>query len=636
MGIQLYFENYTPVGDIIVAATCFVIFILLWTSYVNKTKSFGVFLNIVIYLMLAAFSDIIYHFHFMHITDGNYTSIYIIRIVYHAFLFSNLLLYVVYLVTIQRLEKDKKIPIMVVSVIVYLTVITVDIVTAVNGTGFRLDKTGNTVSGVNVFLYGYLAFLVIIVYILIVYRKRLFRRLILGFYGTLGVSFLVLLNQGRHGQSSFTVATFLFPTLAMLYLIHSNPYDIEIGAINSRALEDMVRYNYKRKRELIYMSLLLPEFEGEGKTFPKEIQERIRAFSTEFFKGAVLFQITNGHVVLMAKKSQNPDYENRVNKILNAFDVEYEKYQYDYKIVVGSSIDEISRKNEYISFINSIHRNMNMNDVHVIQYEDVALFNEYELIISELSDIYKKNDLEDERVLVYCQPVYNIKTKKYDTAEALMRLNLTDKGIIYPDKFIPVAEDFGFIHVLTRIILHKTCVEIKSLIDEGYEVNRISVNVSVQELRDENFTEEIRGLIRDTSVPDDKIAIEITESMNESDFVVTKNKIEELKDKGIKFYLDDFGTGYSNMERIMELPFDIIKFDRSLVTASDIDERSQKMVGSLANLFSDLNYSVLYEGVENEVDEKRCINMNAAYLQGYKYSRPVPIHELRRFFEKKS
>jgi EAL domain-containing protein (putative c-di-GMP-specific phosphodiesterase class I) len=116
--------------------------------------------------------------------------------------------------------------------------------------------------------------------------------------------------------------------------------------------------------------------------------------------------------------------------------------------------------------------------------------------------------------------------------------------------------------------------------------------------------------------------------------MVMKNMINELKDKGIKFYLDDFGTGYSNMERIMELPFDIIKFDRSLVIASDSDIRAKKMVGSLASMFSNLDYSVLYEGVENDIDEARCKSMSAAYLQGYKYSRPIPIIELKSFFSK--
>ena len=131
------------------------------------------------------------------------------------------------------------------------------------------------------------------------------------------------------------------------------------------------------------------------------------------------------------------------------------------------------------------------------------------------------------------------------------------------------------------------------------------------------------------------MSIELTESQNESEFDVMKAKISELKESGIKFYLDDFGTGYSNMERIIELPFDIIKFDRSLVTASSNDERSEKIVHNMANLFNDLHYSVLYEGIETESDEDRCKEMAASYLQGFKFSKPIPIADLRRFVEQK-
>ena len=145
---------------------------------------------------------------------------------------------------------------------------------------------------------------------------------------------------------------------------------------------------------------------------------------------------------------------------------------------------------------------------------------------------------------------------------------------------------------------------------------------------------DVRLNIDDNLLEGDKIAIELTESRSEADFMVVKEKIEELRGRGIKFYLDDFGTGYSNMERIMELPFDIIKFDRSLVLASGADERSEKIVENLANMFRDMNYSVLYEGVEDESDEARCRGMSASYLQGYKYSRPVPIERLREFLPK--
>lgn len=634
MGQQLYFDNYSPVGDLIVVAICFVMIILVAASYVSKTKGFNLFLNMIGYLVLASFCDIIHHQLYTNVADGNYTAVYVIRILYHAFLFSILLLFVVYIVEIQRLEIRKRVPIMTISSIIYLTVLITDIVMAVRKTGFRLDRNGKAISGLNIFLIGYLAFMVVIIFLMVAYRDRIYKRAMVGFYGTMAVSFIILFMQGRHGQSSFTAATFLFPIIAMMYLIHSTPYDVELGAVNAAALKDLVKYNYDKKRDFIFMSLYLPDFDAEGRIIPKELQTTIRHFASAYFKNAVLFQVSNGHVILIAPKKNNPDHENRINRILNSFQLEYERFQFDYKVIIGNSAEEISRKNEYVSFIQNIHRNMEINTIHLMQPEDVGAFNRYEYILDELEDINKKHDLRDERVLAFCQPVYNIKTGKYDTAEALMRLKLPELGMVFPDQFIPIAEEQGFIHVLTEIILQKTCDEIRRLIQEGYEVNRISVNVSVLELRDDGFTGDIDQIIDDSGIPNEKVAIEITESRSDSDFLMMKGKIEELKDRGIKFYLDDFGTGYSNMERIMELPFDIIKFDRSLVLASDADKKSEKMVGSLANMFSELNYSVLYEGVENDGDEKRCINMSASYLQGYKYSRPIPITELDQFFSK--
>ena len=634
VGQQLYFDNYSPVGDFVVVATCALIIVLIATSYVNRTTNFRLFLTMLGFLLAAAITDIIHHYTYLHVTDGNYTFVYVFRCIYHACLFSNLLLYIVYIINLQHLEAFRKRPIMLLSTLVYLTVIIVDIVTTVNGKGFKLNKNGNAISSLNIFLYGYVALVAICIFLMVAYKNRLYKQIMMGFYGTVGVSFLLLFIQGRQGNSSYTVASFMFPTIAMLYLIHSNPYDIEIGSISARALEDTVRFFYEKKTEFIFMSLYLPDLDSEGKSFPKEMQEIIRKFSVEYFKGAVLFQISNGHVMLVSKIIYNPDYENRINKILNAFYPQYKKFGYDFKIVVGLSIDEISRKNEYISFIRNIHREMDMNSVHMVEYDDVTSFNKYETILAELGDIYRRHDLRDSRVLAYCQPVYNLRTNKYDTAEALMRLKIPEVGLVFPDQFIPLAEENGYIHVLTEIILQKTCDEIRYLINSGYYVKRISVNVSALELNDEAFAEDIHKIIEQSGIPDEKIAIEITESQSEYDFHVMKNRIEQLKDKGIKFYLDDFGTGYSNMERIMELPFDIIKFDRSLVIACDSDERSEKMVGSLANMFADLNYAVLYEGVENDVDEKRCIKMSASYLQGYKYSRPIPIDDLKNFFSK--
>ena len=409
---------------------------------------------------------------------------------------------------------------------------------------------------------------------------------------------------------------------------------METGTISASALKDAVKYHYEKKLEFYFMSMYLPDFHAEAKELPEEIKAEIRRFPSAHFRKSVLFEISNGHLLLMVPKKGNPRCEESIRKILEAFEVDYEKYRFDYKIVMGKSIDDISRRNEYLSLIRNIMRHMPVNTLREITDEDVKAFDRSEDILVQLEDIYRKEDLNDERVLAYCQPVLNIKTGKYDTAEALMRLRLPELGTVFPDQFIPLAEDMGFIHVLTKIILHKTCDAVKDLLAEGYEVKRISVNATMSDLRDEAFAKELSDIIEESYIPNSKIAIEVTESQSDRDFDDLKEMIDKLKGIGIKFYLDDFGTGYSNMERIMNLPFDIIKFDRSLVIASQSDKRSEEIVGKLAGMFAELHYSVLYEGVEDEEDEKRCINMHASYLQGYKYSKPIPIEDLKNFFSK--
>ena len=419
-----------------------------------------------------------------------------------------------------------------------------------------------------------------------------------------------------------------------MYLLHSNPYDAQLGANDLRGLHNLIRYISETNRQYLFMSLYMRELDENGKTMSDELRDLIRHVAETYFRKSVLFQVSNGHMLLMVPKDRNPNWEERLKEILKEFLVEYENFRYDYKLVVGHSSRELTGKSDYISFIRSIHTRIPDNTIYQEQPGDLDKFRQYEVILKELADIAEKKDPKDPRVLVYCQPVYNLRTGKYDTAEALMRLQLEETGLVFPDRFIPLAEENGYIHALTEIILSKTCRMMHTLLSEGYEITRISVNVSALELRDPDFCSDIEGIISRCGLDYGRIAIELTESRNDSDFLLMKERIDELKAQGITFYLDDFGTGYSNMERILELPFDIVKFDRSMLIAGSQSERSEQILSSLASLFSKLNYSVLYEGVETEKDEQMCKDLCASYLQGYKYSKPIPIGELRGFLTK--
>lgn len=627
-------ENYSPASEITVLAVCFTMLMLLLVSFKVRMKSFRIFASTLTMLIVATSSNLMLHYLMEHAPDTPTWILYSLRSIYHFLLFAMLHNYVAYTCEATYLSKKRRKPFITAAVILLVVFSAIDIIGIWTGRSMRFINGRLAFEGSTVFAIGYICFVALIMLLLFRVRKRLYRQVMNGFFGVTVISLTIMIVSRLRIQSTFTASTFLLPLIAVMYLLHSNPYDAELGANDLRGLNNLIRYIDEKDKKYLMMSLYMRELDESGATLSEEMRNLIRHVAETYFRKSILFQASNGHMLLMVPVDRNPGCGERIESILKEFAVEYEKFHYDYKMVIGYSSKELNRKNEYINFIRSIHARIPENSIYQVQQGDLEKYRQYEMILRQLADIAEKKNLNDPRVLVFCQPVYNIRTGKFDTAEALMRLRLEGMGTVYPDQFIPLAEENRYIHTLTEIILNKTCRVLHNLIAEGYEIQRISVNVSALELRDADFCTDINRIIDDSGVDCSRIAIELTESRSESDFLLMKGRIEELKKRGITFYLDDFGTGYSNMERILELPFDIIKFDRSMVIAGGQSKKSEQVLGSLADLFSRLNYSVLYEGVEDEKDEKMCIDLSASYLQGYKYSKPIPIGELRGFLKK--
>lgn len=630
----LRLENYNPASEITVLAVCFIMMVLLTVSFKVRMKTYRVFAVMLWMLVTATMADLALHFLLALRPDTSIQVFYGLRALYHVLLFAMLYLFVIYSCEATALAPRKRKPFIICALVLLIAFSVVDVVGIYTGRTMHIIDGRISFDGSEVFAAGYILFVLLLAVLLYQVRRRLYKRVMLGFFAVYLVSVTLLAVARIRMQSTFTASTFLFPLIAVMYLLHSNPYDAMLGANDLRGLNNLIHYSDERRTEFLFLSLYMRELDESGTTMSDELKSLIRHVAESYYRRSVLFQVSNGHMLLMVPKDKNKDWPTRTEAILKQFNVEYERFRYDYKLVIGESTPELNRKNDYISFIRSIHARIPENTIHRVVPDDRDKFRNYEAILREVADIAAKRDPKDPRVLVYCQPVFNIRTGKYDTAEALMRLQLEGLGTVFPDQFISLAEDNGYIHALTEIILSKTCRAIHALVAEGYDIARISVNVSALELRDQEFCGDINRIIHDSGVDAERIAIELTESRNDSDFMLMKQKIEELKEQGITFYLDDFGTGYSNMERILELPFDIIKFDRSMVVAGAQDKRSEQVLGSLASLFSKLEYSVLYEGVEDERDEEMCRGLNASYLQGYKYSKPVPISELKNFLVK--
>ncbi|MBR1740766.1 MAG: EAL domain-containing protein, partial [Lachnospiraceae bacterium] len=518
----IYYENYSPVGDLTVLAISFVFIILIRSSFISRTKNFLLFCGMIGLLMLSSVSSVVYHVALNNLTFWSGWMVSALRILQHLSLFGTLFLYVYYVMEPLHLDRKSDKRFIIVASIGYLGIAVYEILGSVLGYGFYISRDGEIHEGFNIFPFGYLFFMGIIIFLLLCYRNRMFRQIIYGILGTFAVSILILSVQGRHHQTSFTTVTFLFPMLALLYMIHANPYDIEIGAVNETSFDDTISYYYVHEKPLLLMSLFMHDFEGIGKKYPRKFQNAIRRFSSQYFKGATLFQISNGHMILAVDIHKNGDYEHKIVLMLQHFADEYIKFHMDYKIVILRTEEEISKENDYIKLIRYVGKNMQENEIHYVNEEDVKEYKRQKYVLKELKDIYEKSDLEDSRVKVYCQPVYNIDEEKYDTAEALMRMELPEIGMVFPDQFIPLAEQYGYIHTLSKIILHKTCRTIHNLLAAGYVVNRISVNISAVEVREPDFCQDILKIVGDADIPFECIAIELTESQNESDFMIVR------------------------------------------------------------------------------------------------------------------
>lgn len=621
--------NYTPVGDIAVVGLCLLMMMLLVQNYIHKSKSFRLMLIMLCTTCFAAVTSLLFK---MNVDLPGTMPVYGFRIIHYVLLALNVFFYLYYLQEPLFIsEKSAKI-FNLSSMILLALAVAADIAGTVFRFGYYVDENGEHF-GFNAFRLVYVLFSAVMLFTIVRYRSRIIRPIYLGLLGSNVLSISIFLLQLLFAQVSFSgVANFLL-VLGIIYIFHSNPYDVNTGAVSENYFYEELNENLEKKQTMVLISYNVMNL-SKVMSSSKEMKSEFNHFFHRNVTGGILYRLPGDRLILAFPKRYDLAQDREIEQLLEQFKSNHSKFQLDYKIVIVETTPDVSQGEEYVHLIEFVEQSIPNNTIHTIRESDIQSFYKNSYILSELEDISQKKDLDDPRILVYCQPVYNILSGKYDTAEALMRMKLEKTGMVFPDQFIPLAEQHGLIHTISLIILNKTCGAIRSLLEENYSIERISVNFSTLDIRYDAFCLEVQQIIARNQIPYEKIAIEITESRSESDFNLMKAKVIELQKLGIKFYLDDFGTGYSNFERIMEIPFDIIKFDRSMLLESAKSESSYFMVSTFATMFSKLEYSVLFEGIENDNDEANCVQMSAKYLQGYKYSKPIPIEKLCNFLEK--
>ena len=240
--------------------------------------------------------------------------------------------------------------------------------------------------------------------------------------------------------------------------------------------------------------------------------------------------------------------------------------------------------------------------------------------------------LREEQFILYYQPRVELATGRISGLEALMRWVTPDRGLVPPAEFIPLLEETGMILEAGRWALKRATTDYAAWRARGLAPPRIAVNVSAIQLRQRDFVESVRTAVAAGGGYAECIDIELTESMVMEDIEGNIRKLGELRAAGMQIAIDDFGTGYSSLSYLARLPLDVLKIDRSFIVQMTNQPEHMAIVSAVISLAHSLNLKVTAEGVETEEQRSLLKLLKCDELQGYIFSRPLPLAEVEAKF----
>ncbi|MGL5351790.1 MAG: putative bifunctional diguanylate cyclase/phosphodiesterase [Clostridium sp.] len=335
-------------------------------------------------------------------------------------------------------------------------------------------------------------------------------------------------------------------------------------------------------------------------------------------------------IILRKGKNEEEGIKELANEVLTKLNKVYNISNYSYEIKASMGISFYPQHCE--------------DEVNLMQYADIAMYsskgsggNNYRIfeesmlepleIENKLNDGIKNGEFE-----AYYQPIYDVGANKIIGSEALVRWK-SGSGMIYPDKFIPLAKKTGDILEIDMLVLRQSIKLCREWIDKGENNFYVSINASKTFLKQDNFVDIIKNELESQKVPSSALRLEITEDEIIEDIEYTKKLLKKIREAGIDVYLDDFGTGYSSFNYIKTLPIDVVKIDRTLLVNIETDSKAKSIVETMIKLCHNLDLKVVCEGVEELAQVEILKNINCDYIQGYYFSKPLQKKEFDIFLK---
>jgi diguanylate cyclase (GGDEF)-like protein/PAS domain S-box-containing protein len=282
---------------------------------------------------------------------------------------------------------------------------------------------------------------------------------------------------------------------------------------------------------------------------------------------------------------------------------------------------------------------------HALHYAKSSGRDQYQFFSSDMNrkarsrlelETRMRRALAQEEFLVYYQPKVSADRDAIVGAEALVRWQDPERGMISPGEFIPIAEETGQIEPIGTWVLLQSCRQNKAWQDAGLAPIKVSVNVSARQFRSRTLIETVVGVLTETGLDPKWLELEITESMLMNDVDAAVRKMKALRDLGVGLSIDDFGTGYSSLSYLGRFPITTLKIDRAFIADVDTNAKTAEIARAIIGLSRGLNLEVVAEGAEVEAHISFLRDNGCDTVQGFYYSRPVAAAEFEKMMRSKT
>lgn len=421
-------------------------------------------------------------------------------------------------------------------------------------------------------------------------------------------------------------------SMMMLYLSLQNPsdhIDSLTGSFNNAAFINLCNSYFEDEKKFFFLGIRVNGLKTYNSIFGVENCDLLLRDIAEYLRGINIhthhFRITSSTLAVIAYKHEVA--EEIIQKLSSRFRRPWTINGVDVKLNISVSSIEIPK---FAASLESILTNMDycmmkLDDVNrsscFIEVDDEIL---HEIAHTVAIEGAIERAIDNESFEVWYQPIYSVKEKRVTSAEALIRLNDPVLGWISPELFIPLAEKNGHILQIGNIVLRKVCEFVSRVDMKALGIEMIDVNLSVVECMQENLCSDIFRTIHSYNVAPELIHFEITETAASNSMDNLKQVMETILAGGCEFSIDDYGTGYANLNSILELPFYMIKLDKSLLWSYGTSSRSDIILNHVIRMAKEMQMLILAEGVETWEQFLLIKEKEIDYVQGYYFSKPLP------------